>query len=262
MVSLLLCVASLCTLLQTVSPSGWNSDLQVQESRNYLSDARVKNIQDLLLLHDNYEQNQPHNPQRNLENLENRPQQHKRTPAYRPEYPTSDLSKYRQHQTQGYEIYEETDLPSTIVQQNSFREHSSGKTQLLDPAVSEGSVNYQKMKSTVHQSLHRKPTGGLSVTEGLSSYPYMIVRPQGDVGNHKRRLAVPGVMLAYQTTPTTFQGSSGVLPPNSHASLGQYVHKMQFLTCTDARGHQIRVNPSTALLLASSLNQIPIIPTQ
>lgn len=242
MVSLVLCVASLCTLLQTVSPSGWNPDLQVQESRNYLSDARVKNIQDILLLHDSYEQNAPHNPQINLASHEHRPRQDKRTPAYRPENPRSDSSKYRPHQTQGYEIYEETDLPSANVQQNSFREHSSGNTRLSDPAVSEGSLNYQQKKSAVHQIHHRKPTGlsgntdGLSVTEGSSNYAYMIVRPQGDVRDLKTKLSVPGVTLAYQTTPTEFRGNPGFLP-NSHVSLGQYVHTVPLLTCTDAAGH-------------------------
>jgi hypothetical protein len=254
MASLVLCVASLCTLLHTVSPSGWNSDLQVQESRNYLSDARVKNIQDILLLHDSYEQNTPHNPQKNLASLEHRPHQDKRTTAYRPEYPRSDLSKYRPHQMQGYEIYEDTELPSTNVQQSSFREHSNGNTRLLDPAVSEGSENYQKKKSTVHQILHRKPTGllegVLSLTEGSSHYPYLNVRPQGDVRNHRTRLSVPGVKLAYQTTPTEFRGNSGVLP-NSHASLGQYVQTMPLLTCTD----------KCQTFCCSLLNQMRIIPT-
>lgn len=251
MVSFVLCVASLCTLLHIVSPSGWNADLQVHESRNYLSDARVKNIQDILLLHDSYEKNTPHNSQRNLASLEHRPHQDKMTPAYRPEYPRSDLSKYKP-QTQGYEIYEETELPSTNVQQSSFREHSGGSTRLLDPAASEGSVNYQKTKSTVHQIHHRKPTG-LLVTEGSPNYAHMIVRPQGDVKNHRTRLSVPGVMLAYQTTPTEFPG-------NPQASLGHHVHQCPFSRAQVPQGTQISVSPSAALLLASSLNQIPVIP--
>jgi hypothetical protein len=101
-------------------------------------------------------------------------------------------------------------------------------------------VDYQKRKSTVHQSHHRKPTGlledGLSVTEGSSNYPYMIVRPQGDVRNHRTKLSVPGVTLAYQTTPPEFRGDSAVLP-NSHVSLGQHVHTVPLVTCTDAAGH-------------------------
>jgi hypothetical protein len=200
----------------------------------------VKNIQDILLLHDSYEQNTPHNPQRNLASHENRPRQDKRTPAYRPQYPRSDSSKYRPHQTQGYEIYENPDLPSTNVQQSSFRKHSSGNTRLSEPAVTEESVGYQKKKSTLHSTHHREPTGliedGLSVAQGSLNYPYMIVRPQGDVRNHRTKLSVPGVTLAYQTTPTEFRKNSGV-PPNSHVSFGQYVHTVPLVTCTDAAGH-------------------------
>jgi hypothetical protein len=179
-----------------------------------------------------------------LASVEHRPSQQKRIPEYRQEHPRGDLSNYRPHQTRGYEIYEDSDLPTINVQQSSFREHSSGNTRLLDPAISEGSVNYQKQKSAVRQIYHGKPTG-LSVTEGLTEYPYAIVRPQGEVRNHRKRLSVPGVMLAYQ-------GNSGV-PPNSHASLSQYA----LLTCTDATGHTDKCQ----YFCCSPANQIPIIPT-
>jgi hypothetical protein len=267
MASLVLRIASLCTLLHTVSPSGWNSDLQVQESRNYLSDARVKSIQNNLLLHDTYAPSTRHNPQSNMPSHDYRPRQDESTPTYRPQNPRTDSSKYRPHQTQGYETYEEPDEPSTNLQQSSFQVHSSGSTRLSDSTVSKGNMNYQKNKSTVHQIYHRKPIGLLenthdvSVIEGSSNYPYIIVRPQGDMRNHRIKPSAPGGTLVYQTAPTESQGNSGVLP-NSHVSLGQYVETVPVLTRVQTpQGTQIRVNPFAALLLASSLNSMPIIGT-
>jgi hypothetical protein len=212
MASLVLVVASLCKLLPSVSPSGRSADLELQESRNHLSDARVKSIQDILLLRDSYVPNTSHSPDSNLATRDHKTRQDVSTTAYRPEHPRIDPSRFRAQPTGGYEIYEEPDVPSTNAERSPFQGYSTGKTRLSSLAVAEG-------KSTVHQIDRRKPTG-LAVPEGSSQYPHVIVRPQGDLRNHRTELSAP----------TELRG-------NSQLSVGQNLQTLPLLACTDATGH-------------------------
>lgn len=239
-------VLPFCALLQTAILAQWNCDLQVQESRNFLSDARVRSIQDILLLHDNYSPNTPHNPQSNGY----RPDEDI-NPPYTHQYPRSEGIRYRPHQTQGYEIYEEPDLPGSNTQQSTSLQTSNGYSWIPDPTSSKGNVNLQKMKT------------GLS-EPGLSYYPYIFVRSQGDGKIQKIKPSVPSVKLAHQGTPTQFQGNVGVLT-NSHVSRGHYLQAMTVIPAQVLErphiphGAQPSVNPLAALLLTSSLSQLPLV---
>jgi hypothetical protein len=246
MVTHVLFMLLFCALLRTASLNQWKCDLQVQESRNFLSEAKVKSIQDILLLRDSYSPNTPHNPQSSLPHHDYRPHQDI-NPSYIGllHYPGSVSSRYRPHQTQGYEIHEEPDLPGTSVLS------SDAYMWIPDSASAKGNLNLQKMKP------------GLSASD-LSYYPYTAVTLHGDGKKHKIQPSVPSVKLTYQGTPTQFQGNMDILP-NSRVSSGQH---LQAPTVVPAQvierphtphGTQPRVNRLAALLLASSLSQLPVI---
>jgi hypothetical protein len=245
-------VIPLCTLLHTASLTEWNSDHQLQESRHYISDARVKSIQDILLLQDNYSSHVPHNPQSNEPKQGLRAHLDHSNPPYSQQYPQHDSSRYRPHNTQGYEIYEQPDLPESNSKQNAFQQPSVGYLWIPGSTPSQEFAYLQHKKHSVHHIQHRKPsellgnTAGMSESGGVSNYPYTNMRPD---------------KLTYQATPPQSQGTATLLShslPKFHAP--QYLLPM---IPAEVLAHlqigQRSVNPAAALLLAASLNQLPII---
>jgi hypothetical protein len=224
-----------CVLLRTTSLTRCNRDLQVQESRSFLSDAKVKSIQDVLLLNDSYTPSKPLSPQSN-----------RRHHGYRPHQDThqsrSELSRYRQQQKHGYEIYEEPDVPGSNTQRSTSLQPSNGYLWTPAFASSKGNVKLQKMNP------------GLS-EPGLLYYPYIIVRSQEDGTKQLVKPTVSGVQLPYQGTSTQFRGNAGDLL-NCHVSRGQYHQALSVIPAEvlgSLNGAQPNVSPLAALLLASSL---------
>jgi hypothetical protein len=252
MLSHILCVLLFYTLLHTASLTGWNPDLRGHRSRSYLSEAKVKSIQDILLLQDSYSPTTPHIPQSNVPSHGYRSHQ-KHNPLNGPQYTVSDSSGYRPYQKNGYEIYEEPDDPGSNVEQTASQQPNSGHLGLPSSTLSTRKANLQ-----VHQIYRGKPTElledavGVPEPGGVSSYQ----RPQAHLNNKDIKPPAPRVTLMYQTAPTQFQGNVGILP-NFHGSYGQYPETLSGLTGLRlAQG----VNPLTALLLASSLGiPVPII---
>jgi len=249
MVSNIACALLFCALLHTASLTGWNPDLQVQRSRGYVSDAKVKSIQDILLLPDSPSSNSPHIPQNNMPSHGYRSHQKHSNHFSGPQHTVGDSSWYRPHQKKGYEIYEEPEETDSNLQQRTSQQHSRGNLELPSSASSTRKANLQ-----LHRAYGRKPTellqdaAGVSELGGVSSY-----HRQGHLNNVEIKSPTPGVTLMYQTSPTQFPGNAGVLP-NPHIMYGQYPEILPGLTSLRiAQG----VNPLAAVLLASSLGIPP-----
>ncbi|XP_021932760.1 uncharacterized protein LOC110836176 [Zootermopsis nevadensis] len=214
MVSHAVFVLPVCALLQTASPTHCNRDLQVQESRNFISDARVKSIKDILLLRDNYSANAPQNSLSNVLHHGYRPHQEDINRPFMHQQPRSESSRYRpRQQTQSYEIYEKPDLPDSNPQQNIFLQPSYAW--IPDSTSSKINMNLQEIRPSISES-------------NLSYYPYIIMRSQEDGKKQKIKSSVPGVKLAHQGAPTHLQGNAGV-SPSSHVSRGQYLQALTLL---------------------------------
>lgn len=250
MVSHVVCLLLFCTLLHTASLTGWNPELQVQRSRSYVSEAKVKSIQDILLLPDNPQSNSPHIPQSNLPSHGYRSHQKQSSQFSGPQHTVGDSSWYRPHQKKGYETYEEPEEPGRNVQQNTSQQPNSGNPELPTSALSTRKANLQ-----LRRTYGRIPTellqDGVGVSElgGVSSYQ----TPRGQFNNVEIKSPTPGLTLMYQTSPTQFPGNVGVLP-NPHIMYGQYPEILPGLT-----GLRVSqgVNPLTAVLLASALGIPP-----
>ncbi|GFG29947.1 hypothetical protein Cfor_05463 [Coptotermes formosanus] len=251
MLSHIICVVLFCTLLHTASLTGWNPDLQVQRSRSYLSEAKVKSIQDILLLQDSYSHNMPHIPQTIVPSHGYSSHQKHSNPLNGPQYTVSDSSWYKPYQKKGYEVYEEPDEPGSNVERSSSQQPNSGHLGLPRSPLSTKKANPQ-----IYQADRRKPTVllenavDLSEAGGVSSHH----RPQGHLTNKDVKFPPPRVTLMYhQTSPTQFQGDVRILP-QFHVPYGQYPEVLPGLTgLRMAQG----VNPLTAVILASSLGLPP-----
>ena len=250
MVSRIVCVLLFCSLLHTVSLTGWNPDLQVQRSRNYVSEAKVKSIQDILLLPDSPSPNSPHIPQNNMPSHGYRSHQKHSNQFSGPQHTVGDSSWYRPHQKKGYETYEEPEELGGNVQQSASQQPNSGNLELPTSALSTRKANHQ-----LHRIYGRKPTELLQDAVGVSELGGVSrnQRAQGHLNNVEIKSPTPGVTLMYQTSPTQFPGNVGVFP-NPHIMYGQYPEILPGLTGLRlAQG----VNPLTAILLASSLGIQP-----
>jgi len=250
MVSHIVCMLLFCTLLHTASLTGWNPDLQVQRSRGYVSEAKVKSIRDILLLPESPSSNSPHIPQTNTPSHGYRSHQKHNSHLSGTQHTAGDSSWYRPHQKKGYETYEEPEEPGSNVQHSASQQQNSGNLELPSSALSTRKANLH-----LHRTYGRKPTEllqdavGVSELGGVSSYQ----RPNGHLNNVEIKSPTPGVTLMYQTSPTQFPGNVGVLP-NPHIMYGQYPEMLAGLTgLRIAQG----VNPLTAVLLASALGIPP-----
>jgi len=215
-----------------------------------VSEAKVKSIQDILLLPDSPSSNSPHIPQSNMPSHGYRSHQTHSNHFSGPQHTVGDSSWYRPHQKKGYETYEEPEERGSNVQQNSYQQPNNGNLELPSSALSTRKANLQ-----LRPIYGRKPTEllqdevGLSELGGASSYQ----RPQGQLKNVEIKSQTPGVTLMYQASPTQFPGNVGVFP-NPHIMYGQYPEILPGLTgLRIAQG----VNPLTAVLLASSLGIPP-----
>jgi hypothetical protein len=143
MVSHIVCMLLFCTLLHTASLTGWNPDLQVQRSRGYVSEAKVKSIQDILLLPDSHSSNSPHIPQNNMPSHGYRSHQKHNNHLSGPQHTVGDSSWYRPHQKKGYETYEEPEERGSDVQQSAHQQPNSGNLGLPSSALSKRKANLQ-----------------------------------------------------------------------------------------------------------------------
>jgi hypothetical protein len=244
MVSDIVCVLLFCTLLHTASLTGWNPDLRLQGSRNYVSEAKVKSIQDILLQPDSSASNLPHFPQSNAPSQGHR--SHQKYNNHGPQHTVSDSSWYRPHQKKGYEIYEEPEEPGSNLQQSVSQQPNTGNLGLPYSALSTGKTNLQ-----VHRLYSRKPTELLEDTVAVSELgdASRYQRPRGHLDEVEIKSLTPGLTLMYQTSPTHFPGNVGGFP-NPHIMYGQYPEILPGLT-----GLRLAqsINPLTAVMLASSL---------
>jgi hypothetical protein len=214
-----------------------------------VSEAKVKSIQDILLLPDIPSSNSPHIPQSNIPSHGYRSHQKHSSHLIGPQHAVGVSSWYRPHQKKGYEIYEEPEETDSNLQQSASQQPNSGNLELPSSALSTRKANRQ-----LHHTYGRKPTEllqdavGVSDLGGVSSY-----HRHGHLNNVEIKSPTPGVTLMYQTSPTQFPGYAGVLP-NPHIMYGQYPEILPGLTgLRIAQG----VNPLTAMLLASSLGIPP-----
>lgn len=249
MLSHIVCVLLFCTLMHAASFPEWNHDLQLQRSRSYMSEAKVKSIQDILLLQDSYPPNTPHIQQNLLPSHGYSSHQKHGNPLAGPQHLVSDSSWYSPNQEKGYEIYEESDEPGSNVEKSEFQRPNSGYLGRPSSILSKRKANLQ-----FHQIYGTKTTDplenafGVSESGGVSSYQ----RQQGHLNNKEVQSPASRVTQIYQTFPTQFQRNLSVLP-KPRAWYGQYPGTLPGLT---AHG----VNPLTAVILASSLGiQTPVV---
>lgn len=211
-----------------------------------MSEAKVKNIQDILLLPDKSSPNSPQIPQSNVPSHGYRSHQKHSNQLSGPQSTVSDSSWYRPQLRKGYEIYEEPDEPGGNVQPSASQQKNSGNLRLLSSDLPTRKDNLQFLRM-----YGRKPTEiledavGVSEFGGVSSYQ----RPQGYLNNVEIQSPTSGVTLMYQTAPGQFPGNVGVFP-NPHIMYGQYPEILPALAGLRlAQG----VNPLTSMILASSL---------
>jgi hypothetical protein len=205
-----------------------------------MSEAKVKSIQDILLLQDSYPPNTPSHGYSSHQKHGN--------PLAGPQHLVSDSSWYSPNQEKGYEIYEESDEPGSNVEKSAFQRPNSGYLGRPSSILSKRKGNLQ-----VHEIYVTKTTEplenafGVSESGGVSSYQ----RQQGHLNNKEVQSPASRVTQIYQTFPTQFQG----VLPKPRAWYGHYPGTLPGLT---AHG----VNPLTAVILASSLGiHTPVLAT-
>jgi hypothetical protein len=211
-----------------------------------VSEAKVKSIQDILLLPDSASSNLPHISQSNVPSHGYRSHQKHSNQLRGPQHTVSDSSWYRPDHKKGYEIYEEPEEPGSNLHQSASQQPNIGNLGLPTSTLSTRKANLQ-----FRHTHSRKPTElledavGVSELGGVSSYQ----RPRGYLNDVEIKSPTPGVTLMYQTSPTHFPGNVGIFP-NPHVMYGQYPEILPGLTGLRlAQG----VNPLTAAILASSL---------
>ncbi|PSN32526.1 hypothetical protein C0J52_24775 [Blattella germanica] len=226
--------------------SQWNSDLQVQESRNKVSETRVKSIQDILLLpdeppplppkhynerprmppkHQNLHYQPPppqYTPQQygSLSNYENG--QHNYAPSYTFSHHQSldDFSNPRQrpYHTQnylpgnGYQIYEVPDPPDEIrgIYPQHIR-HQYRHEQNVQPTTYNGNSNIYRTRNTYQQVQQNARPENDANSAGFLINPLNVQNNQQLFLNQHHNDPSATKVNVYKSTPITFQSHQSSL---------------------------------------------------
>ena len=282
----------LCCISQVfTSQSGWSSDIQTAESRSLISEMKVKNIQDILLL-------PPEEPQ-----LVRRPQRTYRQPSneytpqeygslssyaehpnygYRPYQHVSDVAyqEQRPYQTQkqlpnqAYKTYEVPGPPEDIYH-NTHYQNAGHHDAFQDSGSSKTNKKIYTTRYIVQQTHQNTPTNTKAETVHSSSVP-IIRTGGGNINAYNTRSAVAGVNtkqsvivsqpeLAVQHAVGTGQQGNvdQTFPTVSLHHMDETLRVLAHLQALKA-AQPLSLNPYAALLLASSIRKhqhLPFTPT-